>query len=299
MSEPNTEYRSFSEDDVVDPGPSESSKAPRRGTRGPSFKRGPPKGYIHAIEQRWHQVECILGTIMASPRAQSIVADLRQDSYARDVLERVDSGPYGPAGRAGQPAGTARDSAGFYNTIMNQSQQGSSYDDRRSKRQSRMTREFVSNQDSPIPAVPTMEWQDQLYRRLSAPSPGAGSPETPYSTMSDNTRFTSWSSSSDATSPTLAVPTSAPGISGEPGRRRRRIDNAYHGSLHPDQTPTHMYKSQEPSDDGEYAEAVDALGHLSVDDNQEIRYHGKSAGLHLLARSGRTDDSEQNENGIW
>ncbi len=172
---------------------------------------------------------------------------------------------------------------------MNQSQQGSSYDDRRSKRQSRMTREFVSNQDSPIPAVPTMAWQDQLYRRLLAPSPGTGSPETPYSTMSDNTRFTSWSSSSDATSPTLAVPTSAPGLSGEPGRRRRRIDSAYHGSLHPDQTPTHMYKSQgasiltilfrtlsikvvtvEPSDDGEYAEAVDALGHLSVDDNQEV-----------------------------
>lgn len=68
----------------------------------------------------------------------------------------------------------------------------------------------------------------------------------------------------------------------------------------------------------EYDEAVDAFGHLSVDQNQEVRsvsscgpyvllmlcavqfrYHGRSAGLHLLAKSDRTDDSQQAENGIW
>ena len=31
---------------------------------------------------------------MASPRAGDIVNDLRQDAFARDVLERVDTGPY-------------------------------------------------------------------------------------------------------------------------------------------------------------------------------------------------------------
>lgn len=61
---------------------------------GPSFKRGPPKGYIHAIEQRWHQVECILATIIALPRAQDIVSDIRQDPFARDILQRVEDGPY-------------------------------------------------------------------------------------------------------------------------------------------------------------------------------------------------------------
>lgn len=61
---------------------------------GPSYKRGPPKGYIHAIEQRWHQVECVLATVLALPRAQDIVADLRQDDFARDILDRVGSGPY-------------------------------------------------------------------------------------------------------------------------------------------------------------------------------------------------------------
>jgi hypothetical protein len=44
---------------------------------GPSFKRGPPKGYIRAIESRWHQVESLLGAILQcpDPRVQSIVSD--------------------------------------------------------------------------------------------------------------------------------------------------------------------------------------------------------------------------------
>ena len=64
--------------------------------KGPSYKRGPPKGYIHAIEQRWHQVESLLGAILQcpDPRVQNIVYDLRQDDLAREILGRVDSGPY-------------------------------------------------------------------------------------------------------------------------------------------------------------------------------------------------------------
>ena len=61
---------------------------------GPSFKRGPPKGYIHSIEQRWHQVECILATIMESPRSQDVINDLRSDSFANAILNRVQAGPY-------------------------------------------------------------------------------------------------------------------------------------------------------------------------------------------------------------
>lgn len=111
---------------------------------------------------------------------------------------------------------------------MTQSQQHTSYDDRRSKRQSRLTRELVSSQDATIPAIPTSEWQDQLYRRLSnAPASGIASPMTSYSSSSEPTRFTSWSSSSDPTSPMLAMPTSLPGMSGEPSRRRRRLDAPY------------------------------------------------------------------------
>lgn len=63
---------------------------------GPSYKRGPPKGYIHAIEQRWHQVESLLGAILQcpDPRVKEIVAEMRQDDLAREILGRVDMGPY-------------------------------------------------------------------------------------------------------------------------------------------------------------------------------------------------------------
>jgi hypothetical protein len=63
---------------------------------GPSYKRGPPKGYIHAIEQRWHQVESLLGAILQCPdaRVQEFVGDLKQDGLAREIIDRVDMGPY-------------------------------------------------------------------------------------------------------------------------------------------------------------------------------------------------------------
>jgi hypothetical protein len=66
------------------------------GHTGPSFKRGPPKGYIHAIEQRWHQVESILGAILSSkdPHVQALINNMRKDKLARDILTRVDSGPF-------------------------------------------------------------------------------------------------------------------------------------------------------------------------------------------------------------
>jgi hypothetical protein len=65
-------------------------------TLGPSYKRGPPKGYIHAIEQRWHQVESLLGAIVAcqDPRTQAIVSELKKDDLARGILDRVDAGPF-------------------------------------------------------------------------------------------------------------------------------------------------------------------------------------------------------------
>jgi hypothetical protein len=64
--------------------------------QGPSYKRGPPKGYIHAIEQRWHQVESLLGAILQCPdaRVQTFVNDLKQDDLAREIIDRVDMGPY-------------------------------------------------------------------------------------------------------------------------------------------------------------------------------------------------------------
>ena len=45
---------------------------------GPSRKRGPPKGYIDAIEARLHQTEALIGILLAAndTRAQSLLEDL-------------------------------------------------------------------------------------------------------------------------------------------------------------------------------------------------------------------------------
>ncbi|EKM48015.1 uncharacterized protein PHACADRAFT_214992 [Phanerochaete carnosa HHB-10118-sp] len=225
---------------------------------------------------------------MASPRSRDIVADLRQDRLARAILDRVEAGPYGSVGRGGAQQG----GEGLYSTIMTQSGMG---EDSRSKRQSRLSREIVSSQDTEMSAPPTVEWQEQLYRRLSG-TPVYSSPVTPYSNVSsEHTRFTDWSSSQPSPAHTSR---SIPATDGEPSRRRRRIDG-------PTLNPAHNRQSQQRHDpeeiyeEDEYGEAVDALGHLSVDNNQEFRYHGRSAGLHLLAASDRTDDSQSKENGIW
>ncbi|TCD66495.1 hypothetical protein EIP91_001320 [Steccherinum ochraceum] len=246
--------------------------------QGPSFKRGPPKGYIHAIEQRWQQVECILATIMSSPRAEGIITDVRQDAFARSILDRVDAGPYGRNGRAQQ--GHAVTQEGFYNAIMG-ADSGSVYEDRRSRRQSRVSREIVSVQDSTL-AVPTIEWQNQLSRRLNLSGPSSPS---------------LGSVSSPAMTSPLALSTSAPGSSnGEPSRRRARLDGA---TLDPQfRGPSDMYNLGDAYHE-EYNSTTEAMGHLSVNENQDIRYHDKSAGLHLLAQNARNDDSQTKENGIW
>lgn len=72
---------------------------------GPSHKRGPPKGYILALERRLHQVEALLGTIISSddPRARGLVNDLSRDQLAAHIVRRVKIGPFGPRGRLQQP----------------------------------------------------------------------------------------------------------------------------------------------------------------------------------------------------
>ncbi|GAA5902640.1 hypothetical protein JCM8208_007026 [Rhodotorula glutinis] len=57
---------------------------------GASRKRGPPKGYIEAIESRLHRMEALLGGLIGSddPRAATLLGELIGDHEARDVLAR-------------------------------------------------------------------------------------------------------------------------------------------------------------------------------------------------------------------
>ncbi|KAF5368636.1 hypothetical protein D9758_002174 [Tetrapyrgos nigripes] len=233
---------------------------------GPSYKRGPPKGYIHAIEQRWHQVESLLGAILqcTDPRVRSVVADLRQDELAREILARVDMGPYGPAGRRYQPQGATKEDF-FASVLRSNGPSSSGREQSRSRRQSRVSREKVSSlQDRGLSVVPTQEWQDSLSHRLA--------------------------SSSHSSSPSSFF---APGSSSS---QRRRLDSE--SPTHPDWNNMYTFDQASDSEDHDsMKDPTEAMGELSLTENQEIRYHGKTSGLHLLSKNNRTDDRK--EGGIW
>ncbi|KAI0068074.1 hypothetical protein BV25DRAFT_1875230 [Artomyces pyxidatus] len=253
---------------------------------GPSFKRGPPKGYIHAIEQRWHQVESVLGAILSSPdpQVQKLIVNLRKDDLARDVLTRVDAGPFGPTGRLNHSAAMTKED--FFASILSGSTDTqSSRDPSRPRRQSRMSREIVSSNNSML-VSPTLEWQDRLSTRFAYTDMPAGdvTPDHASSFLSG----------------------------GQPLTQRRRLERD--GLAHPDwdglykletvsgndpaigrfetygNTTTHL--ESEESD-----EATSIFGHLSLDENKEVRYHGHTSGLHLLSHADRTD--ERNVGGVW
>ncbi|CAA7264843.1 unnamed protein product [Cyclocybe aegerita] len=228
---------------------------------GPSYKRGPPKGYIHAIEQRWHQVEALLGAILqcSDERVQGIVSELRQDDLAREILGRVDSGPYGPSGRRAQPADATKED--FFASIMKSNENGQG-DSSRARRQSRVSREIVSsNQDHGLSVVPTKEWQDNLSKRLA---------------------FGQSSSSGSIDGDAVHVP------------RRRRLNGSS------DQTPAEwnaLYTIEPSSDPDDLKSATDGMGQLSLDEHQEIRFHGQASGLHILGSQDRNDD--RIDGGVW
>ncbi|TFY70003.1 hypothetical protein EVJ58_g92 [Rhodofomes roseus] len=217
--------------------------------QGPSFKRGPPKGYIHAIEQRWHQVECILGSIMAAPQAEGIMSELLGDPMARTILDRVEAGPYGPRNRGHQ---TATNTENFYATIMG-TQEPSAREDRRVRRQSRMTREIVSIEASVAASKsPISDSSSSLH--------GQDEPRT-----------------------------------------RRRLEGSY--------VPEHTLSQQQTADPysssstsfsnwDEVDDAVDSFGHLALDEQKEIRYHGHASGLPLLARSDHPRGANKAD-GFW
>ncbi|KAL4070710.1 fungal-specific transcription factor domain-containing protein [Scleroderma citrinum] len=241
---------------------------------GPSYKRGPPKGYIQAIEQRWHQVEALLGAVIASPdpRVQELLAEIREDDLAREILDRVDTGPFGPSGRLTQATGATKED--FVACIF-RSNEGSSRDASRIRRQSRISREIVSSSSraNSLSTVPTTDWQDRLTARLCK------------STHDQEQSRVSHS----------------PSLSSNGGHvaQRRRVDEPTATQNLDQLNWNEMYTIEgfSDSDDMDESRATTAFGQLSLDENQEVRYHGKASGLHLLSRSDRLD--ERNEGGVW
>ncbi|KAF6766696.1 fungal-specific transcription factor domain-containing protein [Ephemerocybe angulata] len=244
---------------------------------GPSYKRGPPKGYIHAIEQRWHQVESLLGAILQcpDPHVKTIVSDLKQDDLAREILDRVDMGPYGPSGRRLQSVGSTRED--FFASVLKSNEMSNSRDPSRALRQSRVSREIVSSsQDHGLSVVPTKEWQDNLSQRLMSFSSASHAPQ-PSSSSYGNLEFDSQYGHA---------------------AQKRRLNAQASSSTNGPPDWSNMYTMDPTTDDDEdFREATTEMGQLSLDEHQEVRYHGKSSGLHLLGRSQRQDD--RIEGGVW
>ncbi|KAI0920786.1 hypothetical protein AcW1_005038 [Taiwanofungus camphoratus] len=137
---------------------------------GPSHKRGPPKGYILAIERRLHQVEALLGTIIGSedPRARGLLHDLSQDQLASQIIQRVDVGPFGPRGRVAHPFGSTKED--FLASIMTGIGEESS-------ESSKSSHTLSPRSDSLALVSPSSSWQDGLQRLLLSRASGTTFPQ--------------------------------------------------------------------------------------------------------------------------
>lgn len=280
---------------------------------GPSRKRGPPKGYIDAIEARLHQTEALIGVMLAynDDRVKSIFEDLSQDSFARKIIKRVNNSPYGVKGRKqGEFSG--------------------------SKQKHPATAPLMPSDPADINSIhPSNEWQDKVVEMLRSNIATASSSSTtdPTTTSGPSSR-----GSSAFTKPVLRLspshlqPTLDPHDAAGSRRQRRKIGDldaypysaptsaTYRSSRSPDSEVSpfrrgrlsaksssaklsDVYRAQslkasstssESDSDGDFAGAI---GQLSLNEEEEVRYHGKASGLHLLDGDGRMDG--RNEGGIW
>ncbi|KAF8529783.1 hypothetical protein BU17DRAFT_79912 [Hysterangium stoloniferum] len=120
-------------------------------------KRGPPKGYLSALEQRLNNAEALLGAIICSTdaRARSLISDVSSDPLASSIISRIRDSEFGLAGRAVQ--------------------------DTRQYRPNMQTESWHSSTDMPqehddqtstakldaVFSVPSVEWQDCLNLRMA------------------------------------------------------------------------------------------------------------------------------------
>ncbi|KIJ59890.1 hypothetical protein HYDPIDRAFT_99795, partial [Hydnomerulius pinastri MD-312] len=269
---------------------------------GPSRKRGPPKGYIDAIEARLHQTEALLGVLLAEGGLEGVLSILRKDTLAREILSRVDSSPYGVKGRKGGGA-KARPHA--------HSQESSSVD-------------LHSTH-------PSNEWQDRVTALLSTsllppqpPSSRPARPAAPTATSSSNTISLNDPHTGPAHGHHSSIHLSHPPEGDHVRRQRRRIEGEDDRDISPNATSITLIRNGSTSpgyspvrpgtgyasgsghgsgymagstDSDSEDDVVDAVGQLSLNEDEQVRYHGKASGLYLLGINAKAE--ARNEGGIW
>ncbi|KAF7330022.1 Zn(2)-C6 fungal-type domain-containing protein [Mycena kentingensis (nom. inval.)] len=341
---------------------------------GPSRKRGPPKGYIDAIEARLHQTEALVGILLAAggvkiigasdddvedgrgrnvdERAAGLMADLATDPVAKAILVRIDLSTYGPAGRKaavgpssgrnsasgsgrGSPAGPAKmrsNGAGADGDLGSMHPSHEWMD--------RVTESILRRRGQPHlpqyahppqrPAINTSSLGDYAHRQHGYPqSAGAlGGDRSSQSYGAEGPSFrTGRAMPLSATADGRAMPF---GSGGDGRRLRRRVDDgtdAFYrnnaSQMSPDASGSDgemdLDLDVEPKRGRRQARLRErpapgleglagAVGQLSLNEDKEVRYHGKASGLHLLARrpvpaSGeenvKKEEDGQNAGGIW
>ncbi|TFK80053.1 hypothetical protein K466DRAFT_504549 [Polyporus arcularius HHB13444] len=256
---------------------------------GPSRKRGPPKGYIDAIEARLHQTEALIGILLSSKdsRAKGVLEDLAEDPLAKEIINRVDNSPYGYKGRSrGAEAPTSR---------------------------ARAPPEQRDGESNAVHAThPSNEWQDQVIKRLNSVAAARNTllpDDQVASRLPAADEGEDEPASASASRPSTTSKSASRGKSdGDSRRQRRRLDEPIElGDLaHPSPSSTSSRSPQrrqdvdesmeETTESGEDEIAV-AIGQLSINEDEQVRYHGKMSGLHLLGVKERQDG--RGAGGIW
>lgn len=117
------------------------------------MRSGPAKGYLSDLELKLHQMEALIGVLLASqdPRASSLIADVSRDSVAREILNRVDTSLLGTH---------PMDQPGSLDPRVGNSSVGK-----------RISNELADS---------THEWQRHLSQIISRNSPLGGGPASKY-----------------------------------------------------------------------------------------------------------------------
>ncbi|KAJ7070780.1 fungal-specific transcription factor domain-containing protein [Mycena amicta] len=267
---------------------------------GPSYKRGPPKGYIHAIESRWHQVESLLGALLQCPdsRVQGIISDASSSRRSRSPTltspscEPTNSpakswGASTPVLMAPLAVWTNQwelrrktfshlsfEAAGRTKPRHRDREGSHEYQGRKCRPPLRVSslyhacvfvRHSILAQGGNLAFVPTREWQENLSSRMSSGS-------------ASGSRLPSFD------------------LSGVPLPQRRRLNGSVE-TMPPPPDWKDMYTLDDPEETSQREAPVEGMGALSLDEHQEVRFHGQTSGLHLLGRNNRTDSRK--EGGVW
>lgn len=294
---------------------------------GTSRKRGPPKGYIEAIESRLHRMEALLGGLLENddPRAQALFSELVGDIEVRELLKKdlkiaAQEGTLGKPRKSWKsshlsspPISSIRDPRNQLNLTDTQrvlwgvshlhpssgssknyhSQESIPPNPQSSDPDDDSESEAHLPDRSPTPPPPSKEDHDSYHshhrhgnRRLSShPSsvqwPQALRTKAQVPTFNEPTRATTIPHTGTATF-TLSKPDSS-----DPHPARCSDQSIAHDPL---QSSSSLFPPTQQHSPATISELADVVGQLSLNENDEVRYHGRSSGLYLISASKRYKD---------